>query len=146
MIVLFVLLISILLFRGVGELGIPLFASWQTATRFGLAMMLLFTASAHFTRMKEDLIRMVPPRIPNPRAMVYFTGVCEILGAIGLIIPSLSKLTGLALILFFIALLPANIHAARAGVTLRGKPATPFWLRVPMQLLFIALTWWSTQR
>src|SRR5690349_18949005 len=103
MIVLFVLLISILVFRGVGELGVPLFASWQTAARFGLAVMLLFTASARFTRMKEDLIRMVPPRIPNPRAMVYFTGVCEILGAIGLTIPSLSKLTGITLIIFFIA-------------------------------------------
>jgi hypothetical protein len=33
----------------------------------------------------------------------------------------------------------ANIHAARAGVTLRGRPATNLWLRIPMQILFIAI-------
>jgi hypothetical protein len=39
----------------------------------------------------------------------------------------------------------ANVNAAQRGVTLRGKPPTPLWLRVPMQILFIALLWWSTR-
>jgi uncharacterized membrane protein len=77
--------------------------------------------------------------------MVFFTGLCEFAGAIGLVIPETRRAAGIALILFFIAVLPANIHAARAGVTLRGRPATPLWLRIPMQILFIVLTWWSTQ-
>jgi uncharacterized membrane protein len=76
-------------------------------------------------------------------AVIYFTGVCEILGAIGLLLPRARRLAGMALIVFFIAVLPANVHAARAGVTLRGEPATPLALRIPMQLLFIGLTWWS---
>jgi len=50
-----------------------------------------------------------------------------------------------ALIAFFLAVLPANIHAARAGVTLRGKPATSLWLRIPMQFLFIAIAFWSAR-
>jgi uncharacterized membrane protein len=70
---------------------------------------------------------------------------CELAGAIGLVIPETRRAAGIALILFFIAVLPANIHAARAGVTLRGRPATPLWLRVPMQILFIFLAWWSTR-
>ncbi len=77
--------------------------------------------------------------------MVFFTGLCEIAGAIGLVIPATRRAAGIALILFFLAVLPANIHAARAGITLRGRPATPLWLRVPMQILFIVLAWWSTQ-
>jgi len=107
--------------------------------------MLVFTASAHFTRMKEDLVRMVPRWIPAPRAMVYFTGVCELLGAVGLTIPFLQRAAGLALIVFFILVFPANVHAAQTGATLGGRAATPLWLRTPMQLLFIVLTWWSTQ-
>jgi uncharacterized membrane protein len=47
------------------------------------------------------------------------------------------------LVAFFLAILPANIHAARAGVTLRGKPATSLWLRIPMQFLLIAIAFWS---
>lgn len=94
--------------------------------------------------MKEDLVRMMPPSIPWPRAMVYFTGVCEIAGAGGLLLPEFRRAAALALAAFFLAVLPANVHAAKAGVTLRGKPATSLWLRVPMQMLFIAIALWST--
>jgi uncharacterized membrane protein len=145
MFVLIVLVASILLFRGLGFAGAPAFASWPADVRDGLAVMLLFTASAHFTPMKEDLIRMSPKWVPRPRAMVFFTGLCELAGAIGLVIPETRRAAGIALILFFVAVLPANIQAARAKVTLRGRPATPLWLRLPMQILFIVLAWWSIQ-
>jgi uncharacterized membrane protein len=145
MLALVILVASILVFRALGFAGAPAFGSWSADVRDGLAVMLLFTASAHFTPMKEDLIRMTPRWVPRPGAMVFFTGLCEIAGAIGLVIPATRSAAGIALILFFIAVLPANIHAARAGVTLRGRPATPLWLRVPMQILFIVLAWWSTR-
>ena len=145
MLVLFILIISILIFRGLGLVGISALASWPAAVRHGLAVMLLFTASAHFAPIKKDLIRMTPTWVPRPRAMVFFTGLCEIAGAIGLVVPATQRMAGIALILFFIAVLPANVHAASAGITLRGRPPTPLWLRVPMQILFIALAWWSTR-
>jgi hypothetical protein len=44
-----------------------------------------------------------------------------------------------------IAIFPANVHAARSGASLGGRPATPLALRLPMQLLFIGLAWWVTQ-
>ncbi|HKV64175.1 MAG TPA: DoxX family protein [Candidatus Acidoferrum sp.] len=145
MLVLIILIASILIFRGLGFTGVPAFASWSADVRDGLAVMLLFTGSAHFTPMKEDLVRMTPQWVPWPRAMVFFTGLCELAGAIGLVIPETRRAAGIALILFFIAVLPANVHAARSGITLRGKPATALWLRIPMQILFIVLAWWSTQ-
>jgi len=146
MLVLVVLIVSILVFRGLGLIGVSALASWPADVHDGLAVMLLLTASGHFIApMKEDLIRMTPSWVPNPRAMVFFTGLCEIAGAIGLVVPALQRVAGIALIVFFVVILPANIHAARAGITLRGRPPTPLWLRVPMQILFIALTWWSTR-
>ena len=108
----------------------------------GLAVMLLFTASAHFTGTRHDLARMVPEAVLYPMAVI-FTGVCEILCAIGLLVPRVRRVAEVALIVFFIAVLPANIHAARAEVTLRGEAATPLAVRVPMHLLFIGLTWWA---
>lgn len=145
MLVLIVLIASVLIFRALGLTGVHALASWHAAARYGLAVMLLFTSSAHFTSMKEDLIRMTPSWVPKPRAMVFFTGLCEIAGALGLAIPDLQRAAAVALILFFIAVLPANIHAAQAQVTLRGRPATTLWLRIPMQILFIGLAWWSTR-
>jgi uncharacterized membrane protein len=143
MIVVIVLGVALVLARLAGAAGVEALNSWPAATRTGLAVMLLLTASAHFNSMRHDLARMVPPAIPHPMAMIYFTGVCEALGAFGLLVPRTRVAAALALIVLFVALLPANVHAARSGITLRGKPATPLALRVPMQILFIALTAWA---
>jgi len=140
-----VLIVSLVVFRALGFAGVTTFTSWHSSARDALAVMLFFTASAHFTSMKDDLVRMMPPWVPRPRVVVYFTGICEIAGAVGLLIPALNRAAGISLIVFFLAVLPANIHAARAGVTLRGKAATALRLRVPLQLLYIAWTCWSTQ-
>jgi uncharacterized membrane protein len=141
-VVLFILVLSGLIFRGLGFAGISAFDTWQASARDALSLMLVFTGFSHFTFMKEDFVRMIPPSIPWPRAMVYFTGICEIAGAAGLVLPEFRRAAAYALIAFFLAVLPTNIHAARAGVTLRGKPATNLWLRIPMQALFIAIAFW----
>lgn len=145
MAVLFIFIVSCLIFRGIGAAGVSAFATWQVSARDALSLMLVFTGISHFTSMREDMVRMMPPAIPWPRAMVYFTGVCELAGAAGLLVPELRRAAAYALIVFFLAVLPANIHAARAGVTLRGKPATNLWLRIPMQALFIAVAFWSAR-
>ena len=143
MIVLVILAAGVLLSKILGLLGVEALDSWVVATRFGLALMFLFTASAHFTSMRHDLVRMVPPWMPRPDTVVTLTGICEVLGAIGLLLPTTRAAAAVALIAFLVAVFPANVHAARAGVTLRGKPPTPLALRLPMQILFVVLIWWS---
>jgi uncharacterized membrane protein len=108
--------------------------------------MFCFTAAAHFNSMRPDMIAMVPPSVPNPEFMVTFTGICEILGAIGLLVPRTRRFAAAALIVFLLAVLPANIHAAQSGVTFRGAPPTPIVPRIALQALFIALLWWSGLR
>ena len=143
---LIVLLVVTLIGRATGQLGVASLKSWPAAIRVGLAVMFLFTAVAHFNSMRSDLVAMVPPFIPNPELMVTFTGIAEILGAVGLLIPRTRRLAALALIVFLVAVLPANIYAAQAGLTLRGAPVTPLVPRVALQILFIALLWWSGVR
>jgi uncharacterized membrane protein len=144
-VVLLIFILSCLVFRGLGFAGVPAFTTWQASARDALSLMLVFTGVSHFTFMKEDFVRMMPPSIPWPRAMVYFTGICEIAGAVGLLLPEFRRVAAYALTAFFLAVLPANIHAARAGVTLRGKPATSLWLRIPMQIPFIGIAFWSAR-
>ena len=140
---LIVLVVAGLLARLVGQLGVAALRDWAAATRVGLAVMFCFTAAAHFNSMRPDMIAMVPPFVPNPEFMVTFTGVCEILGAIGLLVPRTRRIAAVALIVFLLAVLPANIYAAQAGVTFRGAPPTPIGPRIALQALFIALIWWS---
>lgn len=145
MLVLPVLLISLLLFRGLGALGVSLFDTWMACTRYALAVMFLFTSTAHFNKMRHDFARMMPTIFRNPMPVVYFTGVCEILGAVGVLLPRTRSLAGFCLCLFLLAVLPANIKAARGSLTIAGRRATNLWLRIPMQLLFLVLIAWSTQ-
>ena len=146
MVPLIVLVVVTLLARLAGQFGVRPLRDWAAATRVGLAVMFCFTAIAHFNSMRADMIRMVPPAVPNPEFMVTLTGICEILGAIGLLLPRTRRLAAFALIVFLLAVLPANIHAARAGVPLRGAPPTPLIPRIALQVCFIALVWWTGGR
>ena len=142
---LIVLVVVTLLARFAGQL-IAGRRNWAAAVRIGLAVMFCFTAAAHFNSMRGDLVRMLPPGVPYPELMVTFTGICEILGAIGLLVPRTRRYAAIALIVFLLAVLPANIHAAMSGVTLRGAPSTPLVPRIALQALFIGLLWWSGVR
>jgi uncharacterized membrane protein len=144
MIVVAVLFVSTLLFRGAGALGIEALASWQDAARWGLSVMLLFTASAHFNRMRKDLVTMVPPSFPGPELFVTVTGILEILAAVGIHVPATRPLAGLGLILLLAGMFAANVSAALRKLTLNGKPVTALWLRLPMQILFIGVAWWTS--
>ena len=143
MIPFYVMLVGILVARGIGALGWEPLDGWQGATRVGLAVMFFFTGVVHFTRTRADLIRMVPPKFPNPAALVTLTGVAEFAGALGLLVPVLTRWAAYGLILLLFAVFPANAHAAASGHTIGGRPDTPFALRLMLQVLWIWLVWWS---
>jgi uncharacterized membrane protein len=109
------------------------------AAAWSLGALLLLTGCAHFVGLRDDMIRMVPPLFPRPDLLVTLTGVFELLGAIALIPRATRSIAGVALALLFVALLPANIYAAQQGLTFGGEPAPPLALRIPEQLIYIAL-------
>ena len=117
--------------------------SWSGSLRVALAAMFLFTAGSHFhPRTRAALVRMVPPILPVPAALVTLTGVLETMGAIGLLLPSTSAAAAYCLIALLVLLLPANVHAARAGLMIAGRRATPLVWRVPLQVFWIGALWW----
>ncbi len=144
MVSLFVLAISFLLLRGVGLLGVERLSSWRVAARGALVVMFVFTGASHFTGMKHDFAAMIPAPLPNDLWVIYLTGLFEIAGAVGLLIPRTRKLAGICLVLLLVALFPANVYAALSEIPLRGEAATPLWIRAPMQLLYIGMVWWTS--
>lgn len=142
--VVFILVISFLLLRGVGLLGVERLSSWRAAGLGALAIMFLVTSTSHFTSMKYDFAAMIPEPLPNGLWVIYLSGVLEIAGAIGLLIPRTRWLAGIGLVLLMVAVFPANVNAALEGIPYGGEAATPLWLRAPMQLLFIGMIWWTS--
>ena len=132
-----VLVIATLLLRAIGAAGVALLTDWTWCLRGGLALMFLFAASAHWGKQRAELIAMVPHAFPRPDFMVSATGVFEILGAVGLLIPAIAPVAAACLALLLIALFPANIRAARQGLALGGRPATALPLRTLLQLVFL---------
>jgi uncharacterized membrane protein len=106
--------------------------------RITLTVFFLFTGLSHFL-MTEKMAQMLPPSVPMRTTIIYVTGVLEILGAIGLLINPLQKITAWALIVFLIGVLPANIYAAIAHVNFGGHEYGPAYLliRVPFQIFLI---------
>jgi uncharacterized membrane protein len=115
--------------------------------RVGLSLFFIFTSIGHFAK-TEEMSEMIPPSIPFRVELVYLTGVFELLGAIGVWIPGLVRLTGLLLILMLVGLLPANIYAAINRVDFGGHGTGPAYLlmRVPFQLFVIWWTYFSTEQ
>lgn len=124
----------------VGQTGLfPPAATAVGALRFALAVMFAFTAASHFLpRTRGDLIRMVPPVLGSPAALVTLTGVLELLGAVGLLLPPTTWLAALGLAALLVAMFPANVYAAQQGLSIAGRRATPLWLRLPLQIFWIA--------
>ena len=105
--------------------GVHPLASWQDSAGYALVVMFVFTATAHFNKMKHDLAQMIPSSFPRPLLIVYITGVLELLGAAGLMLPQFRRLAGICLIALLVGMFIANVNAAQRGVTLRGKPNAP---------------------
>ena len=110
----------------------------------GLAAMFVGMGIAHFfPGPGRGMAAMIPPFFrrtgwPSTKWLVRFTGVCEIAGGIGLLIPQLRLATSIALIVFLIAVFPANAYAARNPERF-GKAAIPFWPRLAGQIALIGL-------
>jgi uncharacterized membrane protein len=144
-IVFYVMLGGILAARVAGALGVAALDGWVVSTRAGLALMFLFTGLAHFNRTRQDLVRMVPPSLPNPELLVTLTGAAEIAGAVGLLVPVTARLSAWALTLLLVAMFPANIYASRTQHTIGGRPHTRMSIRAPLQVLWIVLLIWSVR-
>ena len=144
MISLFILIISFILLRGLGALGVKQLSSWREAGRLALVIMFLFTGLSHFSSLKYDFAAMIPDPLPNGLWVIYLAGVFEIAGALGLLIPRTRRLAGICLVLLLVALFPANVNAIVNGIPLGGNAPTPLWVRAPMQLLYIGMVWWTS--
>ncbi len=111
--------------------------------RIALAAVFAFMGVLHFVpTVARGMRAMIPPpfRRPGwPAALVVITGVAELAGAAGLLAPwgGLRLAAGICLVIFLVAVFPANAYAARDPERF-GRTAIPFWPRLTLQLLLIA--------
>jgi uncharacterized membrane protein len=99
-------------------------------------MMFTATGLAHFIGMRGELIAMVPAHLPQPGLLVSVTGVLELVGALGLLIPATATAAALCLAALMIVMFPANLHLARTDTDVDFVDRTV--PRTILQIVFLA--------
>ncbi|KDM90057.1 hypothetical protein [Photobacterium galatheae] len=109
---------------------------------YGLGLAFLFFALGHFVA-TEGMVEMLPPWLPSRYAIVYLTGVFEVMIAAGIFISAYRQVAGQIAIATFLCFFTANIYAAWHSVGLGGHQWGPVYLliRAPLQLLLIFWTY-----
>jgi uncharacterized membrane protein len=118
-----------------------------SAKNLGLAFVFLWFMGggiAHFTS-TEFFVAIMPPYIGFHQEIVYISGVFEILGAIGILIPALRQWAGNGLLLLVVLVSPANIHMWLHPELFPDVAEVLLSMRLVVQVALLLLIWWCTR-
>lgn len=113
----------------------------RAAARWLLAAAYLAAGVLHLLR-PEPFLAITPAWVPAPATVVLLTGVAEIAGAIGLLLPVSRRAAGWGLALYALCVFPANIHHAVDGVAVGGS-VLGWGYHGPRLLLQPVILWWA---
>jgi uncharacterized membrane protein len=117
----------------------------RTVLRWLLAVGFVLAGLNHF-RDPAFYLAIMPPALPWHRFLVDASGVLEVLGGLGVLLPATRRLAGWGLIALLIAVFPANLYSAESHAaipTLRAVPPVLLWVRLPFQAVFIAWAYYA---
>jgi uncharacterized membrane protein len=109
-----------------------------------LAAFFVFAGVNHFVN-PGFYVRIMPPWLPAHRELVWLSGVFEVLGGLGVLLPRLRLLAGWGLVALLFAVFPANLHMALHPELFPEVSAGALYARLPLQLVFVAWTIWATR-
>lgn len=112
--------------------------------RRALAAFFVAAGANHFV-FTDFYISIIPPYLPYPRELVWISGVAEIAGGIGLLVERWRPAARWGLILLLLAVFPANLHMALEPDDFSRFPRWALYLRLPLQVVFLAWVWWAAR-
>lgn len=116
----------------------------RKVVRVCVAAAMLAVGVDHFVH-PDGFVRIVPGALPAPLLLVQISGFFEVLGGLGLLVPRVRRAAGIGLVLLFIAVFPANVNMLLQSEPGGSIPLWALWLRLPFQLVFIALALWVSR-
>ena len=119
----------------------------MTGKKIGLSIVFLFFlvgGIGHFMA-TDFFVRIMPPYIPYPEAMVWLSGVAELVLAAALLSRRLRSAAGWALMLLICVVSVANIHMWLHPELFPEVPEWALSARLVLQVGLLWLVWWSTR-
>ena len=108
---------------------------WKKIVLIGLAAFFINVGIDHFVN-PDFYLSIMPPAFPLHIEAVYISGVFEILGGIGVLIPKFRRFSGWSLVALLIAVYPANIYMAISPDTFPDIPVSALYFRLVLQFIF----------
>jgi len=108
--------------------------------RLLLALIYVAVGALHLSA-ADKFLAIMPPVIPFPKAVVLFTGACEVAGAVGLLLAPTRWLAGVMLALYALCVWPANIYQALWHIPAPPLPDS-WWYHGPRLAFQLVLIWW----
>ncbi|MDP9067036.1 MAG: DoxX family membrane protein [Actinomycetota bacterium] len=90
--------------------------------------------------------KIIPEGLPAPTALVYISGVAEMVGALATMHPRTRRAGGWILLGTLVSVFPANVWMALNAELFPSIPQCALLARLPLQLLFLYLVWIGTLR
>ena len=90
-------------------------------------------------------VRIIPPILPFKIAIVYISGIFEIILGSLLIFPKTRFIAGWGLIILLVAVYPANIYVALTNGEAMDITPLIAWGRLPFQFVLIGLAYWHSK-
>ena len=91
-------------------------------------------------------VAMMPPYLPAHIALVYVSGLFELLGGMGVLFAKTRKWAGYGLIVLMLAVFPANIYMAmNPTLFAQSAPLWALYLRLPIQFIIMGWIYWTTK-
>ncbi len=109
--------------------------------RIAMSTFYLVAGYLHLTA-PQGFVLIVPNYIPWPESIVFLTGLCEILGAVGLMIPATRRASGIGLAAYAVCVFPANINHALNMIPIGGLPSS-WWYHGPRLAAQPLIVWWA---
>ena len=108
---------------------------WKKLVLLGLAAFFINVGIDHFIN-PDFYLSIMPPAFPLHLEAVYISGLFEVLGGLGVLIPRLRKFSGWGLIALLIAVYPANIYMALTPEAFPDVPLSALYIRLVFQFIF----------
>jgi len=131
-----------------GGLAALLFCRGGYSLKIGRLLMgalYIGTGTMHFV-LTSAYLRVMPPYLPAHRELVLLSGVAEIAGGVGVLVPQTRRAAAWGLIALLVAVMPANIYMVQAHGQFPQSPVWALWARLPLQVLLILWAWSYARR
>ena len=107
-----------------------------------IALFFISGSIAHFV-FADFFVLSMPAYLSYHKELVIISGIFEMLGAIGILVPQTRLLAAYGLLALVVAVYPANINMALHPENYPDMPAWFLYIRLPFQFLFLWFIWWA---